>query len=189
MNENITHAEMVAALVKPGDQIAASLTAKDADLWHAATGIMGEVCEIAEAISVFAQGEPLDVENMTEELGDIEFYLEQYRSNLGLSRDDVYAAGMEIAVTTDPLLLSTLLTIAAGNLLDQTKKAVIYRKAVERETFMQCLMAIEAQLIVLRHCCGIEHEQTLEANIAKLSVRYAGLKYSDDAAQKRADKQ
>jgi len=40
----------------------------------------------------------------------------------------------------------------------------------------------------IRQRLGITREETLEANIDKLGLRYQGLKYSDQAAQDRADK-
>jgi NTP pyrophosphatase (non-canonical NTP hydrolase) len=113
-----THAEMVRTLVKPGSHIASALTANEADLWHAATGVVGEAGELIDAVKKHViYRKDIDRANVVEELGDIEFYLEQVRQNLGITRDE-----------------------------------------------------------------------TLEANIDKLSVRYNGLKYSDQAAQDRADK-
>jgi NTP pyrophosphatase (non-canonical NTP hydrolase) len=118
MNSKINHGEMVAALVKSGEAIRASLTAEDADLLHVTVGVAGEAGELLDAVkkSVIYR-KPIDLENVIEELGDLEFYMERIRQILNITR-----------------------------------------------------------------------EQTIEANIAKLSVRYAGLKYSDAAAQERADK-
>ncbi len=47
---------------------------------------------------------------------------------------------------------------------------------------------IEYLLDVVRSQNGFSHQDTLDANIAKLGKRYEGFKYSDDAAQTRADK-
>lgn len=41
----------------------------------------------------------------------------------------------------------------------------------------------------IRQALGIRRDVTLQANIDKLRVRYEGLRYSDSAAQARADKQ
>jgi hypothetical protein len=38
-------------------------------------------------------------------------------------------------------------------------------------------------------CARITQQETIDANIAKLSKRYEGLQYSDKSAQLRADKQ
>ncbi len=114
----ITHSEMVAALVKPGEDILSTVTPEKADLWHMATGVAGEAGELLDAVKKHViYNKPIDIENVIEELGDLEFYMEGVRQNLGITR-----------------------------------------------------------------------EQTIEQNIAKLSVRYHGLTYSDQKAQDRADK-
>jgi len=114
-----THSEMVKALVKPGEAILLTLTPAKADLWHGATGVVGEAGELIDAVKKHViYNKPLDLINVIEELGDLEFYMEQIRQNLGITR-----------------------------------------------------------------------EETLGGNIAKLSKRYEGLKYSDAGAQARADKE
>lgn len=47
---------------------------------------------------------------------------------------------------------------------------------------------LEFYMEQLRQRIGVSREETLGANIAKLSVRYQGLRYTDQAAQDRADK-
>lgn len=116
---DITHPELVAALVKPGEKVVQDLTPSTADLLHMAVGVSGEAGELLDAVKKAAiYAKPIDLENVIEELGDLEFYLEGIRQNLGISR-----------------------------------------------------------------------EETLVNNINKLKVRYDGLKYSNKAAQERADKQ
>lgn len=115
---NVTHPELVAALVKPGADIVASMTPATAHSLHMAVGISGEAGELLDAVKKAAvYNKPLDRANVIEELGDLEFYLEGLRQGLNITR-----------------------------------------------------------------------EETLAGNISKLSVRYAGLKYTDAAAQARADK-
>lgn len=112
------HGEMVRVLAKPGQSIVGTLDAKKADLWHHATGVVGEAGELIDAIKKHViYNKPLDRENLVEELGDLEFYLQGIRDNEGITR-----------------------------------------------------------------------AETLQANMDKLRVRYEGLKYSDQAAQDRADK-
>ena len=116
--KDITHSEMVATLVKPGQDIIDSLTPIKAHLWHMASCIPGEAGELFDAIKKHViYGKELDRENVIEELGDLEFYLEGLRSALHITRGE-----------------------------------------------------------------------TLDANIGKLSKRYKGLQYSDQAAKDRADK-
>jgi NTP pyrophosphatase (non-canonical NTP hydrolase) len=112
------HADMVTALVKPGDQIIASMTPESADVMHMTLGIAGETGELVDAVKKsIIYGRSLDLTNVIEELGDLEFYMEGLRQTLGITR-----------------------------------------------------------------------EATLQANIAKLSVRYQGFKYSDENAIARVDK-
>lgn len=76
----------------------------------------------------------------------------------------------------------------AGELLDAIKKRAIYRKELDRQNAIEELGDIEFYLEGIRQGLGLTREECVEANIAKLSKRYASLKYSDDAAQQRADK-
>lgn len=116
--EAINHSDMVRALAKSGETIAAEIDAADAHLMHMAIGVSGEAGELLDAIKKqVIYRKPLDMDNVLEEMGDIEFYLEGLRQGLGITRDDCLAA-----------------------------------------------------------------------NIAKLGKRYVGMKYSDQAAQDRADK-
>jgi hypothetical protein len=48
---------------------------------------------------------------------------------------------------------------------------------------------LEFYMEQLRQALLLSREETLAANIAKLSKRYEGLNYSDAAAQARADKE
>ena len=77
----------------------------------------------------------------------------------------------------------------AGELLDAIKKAVIYRKPIDMENVIEELGDLEFYMEGLRQSFGITRSQTLSQNITKLSKRYEGLKYTNEAAQLRADKQ
>src|ERR1035437_131468 len=69
----INFESMVAALVKPGDAILASLDAQDCSILHMVVGISGEAGELLDAIKKqVIYRKPLDRENVIEELGDIE---------------------------------------------------------------------------------------------------------------------
>ena len=89
---NITHPEMVAGLKKPGAAIAASLTPEKADALHMAVGASGEAGELLDGIKKWVVYEKeLDRENIVEELGDLEFYLEGLRAGLGITREETLA--------------------------------------------------------------------------------------------------
>lgn len=60
------------------------------ELTHAILGISGEVGELVDAIKKHLfYGKQLDISNVVEELGDIEYYLQALRLNLKLSRTNI----------------------------------------------------------------------------------------------------
>ena len=77
----------------------------------------------------------------------------------------------------------------AGELLDAVKKAAVYKKPIDRENVVEELGDIEFYLEGLRQELQITREETIAGNIAKLGKRYEGFKYTNEAAQERADKQ
>ena len=86
---------LVSALQKPGAEIIAELAPKKASALHMAIGISGEAGELLDAIKKWVMyGKPLDVENVIEELGDLEFYMEGLRAELGLTREAVILANI-----------------------------------------------------------------------------------------------
>lgn len=185
MTGTIKHHEMVTALAKPGDAIIASLTPAKAHLLHMTVGIVGEVAELVDGV-MLSKGR----ENVIEEMGDLEFYLEGARQGVNLDREmtqthDDSAVELLESYYGDSL---TGLPIMAGNLLDVVKKHVIYSKPLDMAEFTKLLFVIEIYLAEIRVDESVTREETLEANIAKLRVRYEGLAYSDAAAQARADK-
>lgn len=184
----ITHPELVAALAKAGAEIAEQMTANEADLWHHGTGVAGEATELLEALFDHQfLGMDLDRENVVEELGDLEFYLQGVRANLGIARPlPVFAEGHPL---NSLAYTGGRLSIQCGNLLDLCKKVAIYKKPADLVIFTKTLGLIEVLLEELRQLADITREETLDGNIAKLSIRYAGLTYSNQAAQVRADKQ
>lgn len=90
MNEatEIQHAQMVSLLVKDGAIIKEELTPEEADLWHMATGVAGEAGELLDAIKkVVIYRKPVDLTNIVEELGDLEFYMERIRQIFKIQRE------------------------------------------------------------------------------------------------------
>src|SRR5215216_502430 len=83
------HSELVNTLAKPGADIVSSLTAENAHLLHMAVGISGEAGELIDAVKKAAiYNKQIDRENIIEELGDIEFYMEGLRQGLGITREE-----------------------------------------------------------------------------------------------------
>lgn len=84
------HDELIQDLTKPGEDVLAQLTATHANLIHLALGIAGEAGELVDAIKKAAiYGKPLDMENVMEELGDLEFYQGALRQACGYTREQV----------------------------------------------------------------------------------------------------
>jgi len=83
------HSELVRNLVKPESEVADEMSAADAGLIHMIMGVSGECGELLDAIKKHViYGKPLDHENVLEELGDIEFYLEGFRQCLDITREE-----------------------------------------------------------------------------------------------------
>jgi NTP pyrophosphatase (non-canonical NTP hydrolase) len=91
----ISHPDMVEALQKPGDAIMAHMTPLQLDLLHMAVGVAGEAGELLDALKkhVF-YNKPLDLENVVEELGDLEFYMQGLRKRLSIEREDTLTANI-----------------------------------------------------------------------------------------------
>lgn len=89
MTPTNTYDDMVRTLFKPGELILQSMTAKDMELNHAALGVAGEAGELVDALKNYLMyRKPLDRENVVEELGDLEFFMEAIRQNIGISRHE-----------------------------------------------------------------------------------------------------
>ena len=87
------HANLVAELVKNPEEIVDSLTPSKVNLIHAILGISGEAGELLDAIKKYTiYNKELDIDNVIEELGDLEFYMEQIRQELNITRDDTLLA-------------------------------------------------------------------------------------------------
>ena len=83
------HEEMVLHLAKDGSEILHSLTPGKVHLWHMLTGIETEAGELMGAIKKHVvYNQELDLENVIEELGDLEFYLQGVRTELEIERQD-----------------------------------------------------------------------------------------------------
>jgi NTP pyrophosphatase (non-canonical NTP hydrolase) len=94
--EEIKHEEMVATLLKSGDTLLQEMTADDMHLLHMGAGIVGEAGELICAIkdnTIWRK--TLDLENIIEELGDLEFYMEGLRRHLGLTREQCLEANIK----------------------------------------------------------------------------------------------
>jgi len=88
MPELDAHQLLVKHLAKPGDEIVAEMTPEKAHLLHMVLGAAGEIGELVDTLKKHViYNQTLDMSNIIEELGDLEFYLEGLRQGLGLQRE------------------------------------------------------------------------------------------------------
>lgn len=90
------YSEFVSALVKSGVEIQKGLDPFKCELLHMSMGISGESGELLDAIKKHViYGKDLDIENVIEELGDLEFYLQGIRNLLELHRETIIIINQE----------------------------------------------------------------------------------------------
>jgi NTP pyrophosphatase (non-canonical NTP hydrolase) len=91
-----TYATFVEQYSKSGEDIIQGLDPRSAHLLHMAIGLASEAGELLDAIKKHAiYGKPLDLGNVIEELGDVEFYVTGIINGCWLRRDDIIQANME----------------------------------------------------------------------------------------------
>lgn len=88
------HAFLVERTCKDGSEI--ETTGMQRHYIHMVLGIAGEAGELVDAIKKHViYNKPLDLENVVEELGDIEWYMEGLRASIGVTREQVLAYNIE----------------------------------------------------------------------------------------------
>jgi NTP pyrophosphatase (non-canonical NTP hydrolase) len=91
----MTYPELVSALSKPGEDIIKGMTPLGAHQLHMAIGIAGEAGELIDAVKKHVIYEQqIDLENVIEELGDLEFYMEGLRQGMGITRTECLVKNM-----------------------------------------------------------------------------------------------
>lgn len=179
-----TYPPFVAALAKPGDAILATLTPDKADAWHMASCIPGEAGELFTPLRDHdIGGRKLDRDNLIEELGDIEFYMEGLRRVTDILYEETVPYHLPV-IASD----YTYLPQAAADVFDVVKGWAIYNKPLDRQSLVDRLRMLETVLAHIRMTYAISRDVILQANVTKLGKRYNDLSYSDAAAQQRADK-
>lgn len=85
----IDFSDMVSKLVKSGKDIIEELTPARMHILHMAVGVSGEAGELLDAIKKVAiYDKAPDRENIVEELGDLEFYMEGLRQAFSITREE-----------------------------------------------------------------------------------------------------
>lgn len=86
----MNYSTMVRKLAKPGEVIVEEITPVDAHMIHMAIGISSEAGELLDAIKkAVIYRKKVDVDNVIEELGDLEFYMEGLRQSFSITREQV----------------------------------------------------------------------------------------------------
>jgi NTP pyrophosphatase (non-canonical NTP hydrolase) len=111
------HAALVAALIKPGEDMQAEMSARDMELVHMAIGVAGEAGELLDAVKKHTiYRKPLDVGNVVEELGDLEFFLAGVRKLLNIDRSTTLRANIaKLKKRYDTLSYSNAAAIARAD--------------------------------------------------------------------------
>lgn len=181
MSDQISHPELVRKLFK--DPTTINLTPDQVNLLHAAVGLAGEAGEVLDLVLKYDDSRRDDLLN---ELGDVEFYLEAVRQALGITFP---CLGTPSGSQATPVEDAAFMSVCACSLLDAAKKLVFNSRDDKFEALHTEVFKMACFLDLVRSHFGITRQQTLDANIAKLSARYQGLEYSDEAAAARRDEQ
>lgn len=95
MKSEQEYSDMVRVLAKNGDAIVEDLSGSKAHLLHMVVGIAGESGELLDAIKKYViYNKELDRENVIEELGDLEFYMQGLRDELQITREETLRHNM-----------------------------------------------------------------------------------------------
>lgn len=86
----VNYPMFVKSKFRSGIEINATITPLRLELIHASMGIAGEAGELLDAIKKHTMYDlPLDVANVIEEIGDLEFYIQALKNILRLSSEEV----------------------------------------------------------------------------------------------------
>lgn len=85
-----TYDKFVRDRIKPGADIMLTITPEKTNLLHMAVGVAGEAGELLDQVKKYViYNKDLDLDNVIEELGDLEFYISGIRSQLKIARKEV----------------------------------------------------------------------------------------------------
>lgn len=94
--EPSVYSDFVAGILKPGSEILKQLTPEDCNLIHMAmlvTGEAGELCDAIKKPTIYRK--TINLENVKEEMGDLEFALQAIRTHFGWTREEILAGNVE----------------------------------------------------------------------------------------------
>ena len=128
------------------------------DLAHMVLGMNTEIVELREAIN------NNDGVNIQEEISDFLWYFCNYQSFRGYSEYNVSNEFSEVYVD--------ILYDRVAELQDLIKKFVAYNKEINKDTELFLLSEIYQYILTIAYSYGVDIEEGLEKNIAKLKARY-----------------
>jgi NTP pyrophosphatase (non-canonical NTP hydrolase) len=190
-DQEVSHADMVKTLSKSGDAIACDLKLMDETTHeHTSAQLLLETC-----LHLIAKGNHLDlikkqvVYNKKIDPDVFEQIDHELASRLKASQSNTNAS-----ITTLDAQKAHVLHMALGiageasEFLDAVVKWVFEGEPRDDKNLKEELGDLDFYEEGARQGLGLTLDQVLQANINKLSQRYQGFKYSDQAAQLRADK-
>lgn len=93
---NVSYQSFVASILKKDEDIYNSLQPGDCSLMHVAFGVAGESGELVDAVKKYVfYRKPIDLKNVKEELGDLEFYLQAVRDHFGFTREEILRGNVD----------------------------------------------------------------------------------------------
>jgi hypothetical protein len=177
----ITYNQMVRKLAKDGTNIHNWLTPAMCDMWHMSSCLMGEAGELLEGLG--------DHENIVEELGDLEWFMEGLRDGTRISYEEVCDV---IPTVASDLKLDYVngIVVESCNIFNVVKKTIIYEQELNRANLVRAMACFEYYMACFRGSLDIKRDECLKANMAKLAKRYGpDYEYTNQKAKERADKQ
>lgn len=150
------------------------------DIFHMRIGVITKLGELLDAVKKHhAYGQPIDLINVAEEVGDIAFYLCNWATLRGLQvpgMTDVndYMQTREHHGIKD--CINQVINLMSG--------VVMWRPGYDIEYETACIMTGLAALANVTSYFNLDFEDSLERNIAKLKVRYPD-KFSEHKAVNR----
>lgn len=159
-------------------------------LVHGAMGCCSEAGELAQTVCEHADTGVLDLENLTEELGDGVWYAVYMAEAAGASalviQESAYFTHVVWGVD---LAVRTLRWVSIGaDIATDVKAFKFYDKPLDMRKLEYDLVRYISAAKQIAAAHSVDFSEVLEANVAKLRERYPD-QYSDTAAIDRADKQ
>lgn len=186
--EDARHADMVKVLVKSGAELKKGLTPQKLQMWLMGCDIIikaGQLFDIIKKHTIY--NKDLDrkqfydaIDTLDTSVGDCGMVLEAV-----LHKSLPNPSDLELEI----LHMASCIPGEGAELLEMVLANIKASLPMDIENAKEELSDLEFYMEGCRARFNITRKQTLDKNYEKLSVRYKGMKYSDEAANKRADKQ